>query len=120
MMSHQKQTVIHPFIYFLIEDGFSAIFDQLKTRQTPDALRELYWLTSFLDQEGQEALESTTQKMEALLEDVNNLDRKKFREVLKEVTFYLHKQGYFINAKSEIPTRKVSFETLGRQLSGSE
>jgi len=120
MSSSKKTNIIHPYIYFLIEDGFSSIFDQLKARQTPMALRELYWLTSFLDSGGQEKLKTTIKEMETLLENVNSISQESFRKVLSQVVIYLHSQGYFLQAKYEVPTRATGLKSLADKLGGEE
>jgi hypothetical protein len=115
--SPRKPTLIHPYTYFLIEDGFSAIYDQLKTRNLRGALMFLYWLTVFLDNKGRTELKEVIEDIREILYRHNEmLNEDSLYRMVAQVTEYLHRENYFIQAKYEVPTRVGGVKALAHAL----
>jgi hypothetical protein len=119
-MSSPKKQLIHPYTYFLIEDGFSAIYDQWKERDILSGVRFLLGLTVYLTQEDRGKLKETINKLWGMLEGKIPRTERTFYDVLGEVTAFIHKEGYLMTSKFEVPTRETGLKQIAERLGGRE
>jgi len=115
-MSQRKEPFIHPFTYFLVQDGLSSIFDSVKMNDLGGALEKLYWLTGFLDKKMQIELKENIEEMENFHSNYGSFNRIEFRKIFTKIMRALHEEGYFLAAKRGPTTRPTEMKDMKMRL----
>lgn len=114
--SGRGKPFIHPYTYFLVNDGLSDIFDSIKNGNRSETLKKLYWFTVFLDPHIQDDLTKDIQTMEDMMTDLKLLTPSRLRSILHKVMTKLHQEGYFVTAKFGPKTRERTMKDMQRKL----
>lgn len=116
MSWNRDKGFVHPYTYFLVNDGLSSIYDSIKEGNRSLALQKLYWLVGFLEPKIQDTLASEVEDMESMMQNINLLTVENFKLILWNVIGHLHEAGYFLAAKFGPPTKETKMGDLARKL----
>jgi len=110
-MSYKKQNqnqFLHPFTFFIVS-SIQDIYATMKENRITNATKKLFYFLYFLDPEIKNVLAegATFKKMSSMMENMSQVKREDFLDMLDKIMISLHVAGYFAAAKFG-PTTKTT------------